>query len=33
VLRKLKLRSASQIADLLEERRTESPPISLVAKS
>jgi DNA-binding CsgD family transcriptional regulator len=33
VLRKLKLRSASQIADLLEERRTESTPISLVAKS
>src|ERR1700730_8424380 len=28
VLKKLKLRSASQVADLLEERRTESVPVS-----
>jgi DNA-binding CsgD family transcriptional regulator len=33
VLRKLKLRSAGQVADLLEERRTESAPISLAVKS
>ncbi|HEY8737139.1 MAG TPA: hypothetical protein VIO62_08865 [Candidatus Dormibacteraeota bacterium] len=32
VLRKLKLRSASQVADLLEERRTESTPLSLAGK-
>jgi DNA-binding CsgD family transcriptional regulator len=33
VLRKLKLRSASQVADLLEERRTESPPVGMAAKN
>jgi DNA-binding CsgD family transcriptional regulator len=32
VLRKLKLRSAGQVADLLEERRTESAPVSLAVK-
>src|ERR1700737_1075451 len=32
VLRKLKLRSASQVADLLEERRTDSVPVGLAAK-
>ena len=33
VLRKLKLRSASQVADLLEERRTESPPVGMALKT
>ena len=33
VLRKLKLRSAGQVADLLEERRTESAPVSLAVKA
>lgn len=33
VLRKLKLRSASQVADLLEERRTDSPPAVLALKT
>ena len=33
VLRKLKLRSASQVADLLEERRTESPPVGMAVKN
>ncbi|HEY8680638.1 MAG TPA: hypothetical protein VIN01_06265 [Candidatus Dormibacteraeota bacterium] len=33
VLKKLKLRSATQVADLLEERRTESVPVSLAVKN
>ena len=33
VLRKLKVRSASQVADLLEERRTESPPVGMAVKT
>lgn len=32
VLRKLKLRSASQVADLLEDRRTEAAPLALAGR-